>query len=104
METITPEQQYRIKLIESIQYLMKSTDETFTELINLAMIGEFNEIDTEFEEGESVKFDIAYFRNCKDQNVQVLIKQLDDTNERIRWLVNVNGVRDEELDTKVANN
>ena len=84
METITPEQQYRIKLIESIQYLMKSTDETFTELINLAMVGEFSEIDTEFEEGESVKFDIAYFRNCKDQNVQVLIKQLDDTNERIR--------------------
>ena len=56
METITPEQQYRIKLIESIQYLMKSADETFTELINLAMVGEFSEIDTEFEEGESVKF------------------------------------------------
>jgi len=97
METITPEQQYRIKLIESIQYLMKSADETFTELINLAMVGEFSEIDTEFEEGESVKFDIAYFRNCKDQNVQVLIKQLDDTNERIRWLVNVNNIKEEDV-------
>ena len=99
MEDLTPEQNYHIKLIETIIFLIKVTNETFTEIVNLAMNGEFNEID--FEAGEDVKFQLAYFRNCKDQNVQLLLKLLDDTQEKINWLVNVNNATEDEFGVEV---
>ena len=95
MEELTPEQSYRTKLIEAIIYLDKVATETFTEIVNLAMIGEFSEI--EFEEGEEIKFQLAHFRNYKDQNVQVLINHLDETNVKINWLINVNDVKEDEF-------
>lgn len=95
MEELTPEQSYRTKLIEAIIYLDKVATETFTEIVNLEMIGEFSEI--EFEEGEEIKFQLAHFRNCKDQNVQVLINHLDETKAKISWLINVNDVTEDEF-------
>ena len=99
METLTHEQNYRINIIETTIFLLKSRDETFTKIVNLALAGEFSDFDCP--EGEEIDFQLAYFRNCEDQNVQLLLKHLDETQAKIDWLVNVNDVREGELEIEV---
>ena len=101
MEELSPEQNYRFALIESINQLIKSRNEFELRIVNLAMSGEFAEIDALFEVGDVIPADIDYFEHCKDINIQSLLKLYHQTNDLIHTLVNVNNIMEAELDVEV---
>jgi hypothetical protein len=101
MEELSPEQNYRFTLIEAVNQLIKSRNEFDVRIVNLAMSGEFAEIDALFEVGDVIPADMGYFEHCKDINVQELLKLYNQTNDLIHTLVNVNNIKEEELDLEV---
>lgn len=89
---------YRNKLIEAINYLSDCEGEIFTKMLNVAMSGEFKEIDEVFEEGDIYEFDIEQFRNSKDINVEKLVALHDHMNETIESIANLNAIDLEDID------
>lgn len=96
MEVLTPEQNYRFTVIEAIDSLNQTKNELFTKMVNIAMAGEYSDF-----EGDEMPADISYFKNCEDQNVQAMIKQLQNIQDTINYLMNVNNIQDDELGIKI---
>lgn len=94
----TKENSYRNKLIEAVNYLSDCEGEIFTKMLNVAMSGEFKEIDEVFEEGDIYEFDIEQFRNSKDLNVEKLVALHDHINETIESIINLNAIDLEDID------
>lgn len=99
MDELTPEMNYRFTIIEAIDFLNQTKKELFTKLVNTAMAGEYN--DSDFDEGDEITFDISHFQNCKDNNVQTLIKQLKAIQNSVDSLKNDNNIQDDELGIKI---
>lgn len=90
---------YRDYLIKIVAGFDKFLEELDLYIINLAMSGEFSDVDALFEEGDRMRFNIADFENINDQNVQKLIALFDflyDINASIR---NINAISTEETDS-----
>ena len=62
------------------------------------MAGDYAEVNTIFEEGDTFKFDLEMFRETEDQNLQKLISFFDELEILMNSLVNINGITDEEID------
>lgn len=101
MEELTPAQNYRFALIEAINQLIDNRNDIEERMINLAMAGEFAEINDMFEEGDTIPADVEYFKNCKDINVQQLLKLYCTVDDMVPFFMNVNNIREEELDMEV---
>jgi tRNA U34 5-carboxymethylaminomethyl modifying GTPase MnmE/TrmE len=101
MEELTPEQNYRFTLIEAINQLIEARNDLQVKIINLAMAGEFSEINDNFEVGDEIPLDIEYFKNIKDINVQALLKMYHEIDHLINHLFNINKIGEEELDIEV---
>ncbi|WP_028296276.1 hypothetical protein [Olivibacter sitiensis] len=89
---------YREHLIRAVVEFDKFMRELDLHIINLAMSGEFSEVNALFEEGDVMRLDIADFEDIADQNVQKLIKVfrlLHDVNSSIR---NINAISSDEID------
>ncbi len=99
MEELTPEINYRFTVIEAIDFLNQTKNELFVKLVNIAMAGEYG--DLSFGEGDEMPADISYFKNCEDQNVQALVKQLQAIQDIINYLMNVNNIKDDELGIRI---
>ena len=69
----------------------------FTQIVNLAMANELNEIDITFEIGEAFYFDKKHFESMKDKNVQLLLNTLEVFENTIESFININAINDEEL-------
>lgn len=88
---------YRQFLIQSVIELQTMREVLFTQIVNLAMANELNEIDSTFEIGDAFYFDKKHFESMKDKNVELLLNTLKTVENTIESFININAINDEEL-------
>ena len=88
---------YRQQLIESINGLQNIREEIFSQILNLSMSGELNDVDKVFDIDEAYNFDIKHFEDSKDVNVIELLKVFTTIDKTIGTMININLISDEEL-------
>jgi hypothetical protein len=88
---------YRKQLIESVNELQNIREEIFSQILNLSMLREMNDVDKAFDVGEVYDFDIKHFEDSKDVNVIELLKAFKSIEKAIGTLINLNVISDEEL-------
>lgn len=92
------ENSYRDSLYKTTQILGEMGEQLFTNIINLAMSGEMNDFNNEFEIGEVVHYNDADFRDLSDQNIKLIYEVLDVIARVHGSIVNINDLSDEEDD------
>lgn len=90
--------EYRKELITTCKALMVADREIFTAALNLAMSGEFKEVNESFEIGDSFEFEWGYFENCADVNLAKLLETHHSISATLESLININNIKEEELD------
>lgn len=73
---------YKNAIREVCVTLSKSRNEIFTSMINVAMNGEYQEIDKAFANDDMFSFELSHFSDCKDVNFKLLhelIQKLEST-------------------------
>jgi hypothetical protein len=100
MEKLTPELNYRFTIMEAINFLKQTRKELFLKLANIAMSGEFSDIESE--EGDEINLDASFFKDCEDDNINGLYRLLKVTDETIEYLIERNDIKDNELEIKLA--
>ena len=83
---------YKDSLRNSCDAIAKARELVFTAMVNVAMSGEYKDLDEKFEEDEEVLFDTAYFRNCEDLNIQKLLALVDTLEKTYDTMLNINGL------------
>lgn len=83
---------YRNHLINTVNDLVDILMKLDINIINLAMSGEFAEVDAQFEIGDTLRLDVSDFENIEDQNVQQLIRIFHLVFEANNSLRNINGL------------
>jgi len=89
---------YREKLVLTYNHLLEVHEELLTRTINVAMVGELEDINRSFAGGDSFRFDKEMFRDSKDENVKKLIDFHDDLEDLMNSLANINRLTEEELE------
>lgn len=89
---------YREKIILTYRHLQEVHEELLTRIINVAMTGEYAEVNQLFESGDQFRFDKEMFRDTKDQNVKKLLAFHDELEELMNSLANINAIKEEELE------
>ena len=102
MEELTPEQNYRFAVIESINYLKQSKQEVFVKLVNIAMAGKLADFDSLFGEGDDLEFDDMIFEELYDHNISELLRVYRITRDTIKYLQSSNKIADDELDIEIT--
>lgn len=85
---------YKEALTESCMAIATARQEIFSALINVAMCGEYAEIDDLFDIGETVLFDTTYFQHCQDSNLKKLLELVYTLEQTHDTLTNINGLND----------
>ncbi len=94
---------YREQIIETINNLIEARQIIFEQIINLAMSNELNHLEDAFEEGDIYSFSLKHFENMEDENIQNLVKLCKTTEQTIFSLMNLNNVKDEEVNLNEDN-
>jgi hypothetical protein len=89
---------YREKIILSYRVLLKTHEKLQNRIINVGMTGEFAEVNTVFEPGDTYKFDLDQFRGTNDINLNTLLAFFDELENTMNSLANINGITEEELE------
>lgn len=87
---------YRSHLETAPIVLRETVDQLQLIILNLAMSGEFGEINNQFEESDTVVFGYEDFRHVTDYNVQLLYSVTDFVIAKRAELMNVNALEDKE--------
>ena len=95
------EQCYRKMLLNSVNYLIDVRQQLFAEIVNLAMKGEFSDIDDVIDLGYTYEFHLQHFKDSEDINVQKLVELILTLETTVDSLINLNRIEDDEL---TANN
>lgn len=77
-------EQYLDTVKEAVEYLEEIRKELFTKAINVEMFGDLSEVHKAFEVGDSYHFTMEHLENSKDNNVERLVKLIND----IDWVIN----------------
>jgi len=87
---------------ETLKDDLKNLDEVngmiFNSLIPIAMTGELKEWSNSAQIGETHNFPFDLFRNCADNNIQLLVKLIETVDETYQAIKNVNAIEIEEDD------
>tara|TARA_R110002020_G_scaffold381422_1_gene592375 strand:- start:1779 stop:2048 length:270 start_codon:yes stop_codon:yes gene_type:complete len=78
-----PINNYEMILQQTAHDLDRMKRELFTNLINLAMSGELQNINSVFDEGDLFQFELDHFKDIKDINIKTLINLLEQMEETI---------------------
>jgi hypothetical protein len=89
---------YREKIIMTYQELLIMHEELLTRIVNIAMTGEWAEINIMFEAGDKFKFEIDMFRGTNDINLNKLISFFDELENLMNSLVSINGITEAEIE------
>jgi hypothetical protein len=88
---------YRNQIIEVVNKLIDAREIIFNQIVNLAMSNEFGHLHDTFDENDVYTFSLKHFEDIKDVNVQHLVKLCKKTEETIFALMNLNGIKNEEV-------
>jgi hypothetical protein len=89
---------YREQIILTYRALINIHQELSDRIINVGMLGEFDEINEVFKLGETYDFNIDQFRGTGDANLNLLLKMLDELEEVMNSMANINGITEDELE------
>ncbi|WP_312420758.1 hypothetical protein [Epilithonimonas sp.] len=78
------------KVYLTVQDLIISRNNTFDNIVNLAMSGEMNHLADAIDVGDKYTFTLNHFRTVEDKNVQILLQICDNLDDQIKYLVNHN--------------
>lgn len=89
---------YREKIILSYRVQLKTHEKLQDRIINVGMTGEFADVNTVFQPGDTYKFDLDQFRETNDINHNTLLVFFDELENTMNSLANINGITEEELE------
>ncbi len=99
---MTHEEIYRRSLLEALHEIEQVCSNLHTVILNLAMAGEWQEIDNLFEVGESFLPKEGDFRTISDINVKSLFGIVDQLSDTYRSIKNINGIKKKEIERFTA--
>jgi hypothetical protein len=82
---------YKNAVAEACQCLAEARNKLFTAMVNVAMNGEYAELNESFDTGEFFYFEKNHFRDCEDINLMKLYEMVDHIDQTYASLVNLNG-------------
>ena len=82
---------YKNAVAEACQCLAEARNRLFAAMVNVAMNGEYQDLDESFEIGETFYFEKDHFKDCDDINLAKLYELIDNIDEVYGSLVNLNG-------------
>ena len=88
---------YRDKIIMSYKLLLNLHEKLMERIINVAMTGEYEDINKMFQEGDSFQFNIEQFKDTKDVNLNKLVAFYEQLEELMNSLANINKLTEEEV-------
>ena len=88
---------YRDKIIMSYKLLLNLHEKLMERIINVAMTGEYEDINKVFQEGDSFQFNIEQFKDTKDVNLNKLVAFYEQLEELMNSLANINKLTEEEV-------
>lgn len=97
------ENKYRENLIDTVRTLENTLDELHSNIINLAMAGEFSDFDSQCQVGETMTFSREDFRNVDDQNLKMCFELFDKIEQSYTSIINVNAIKRKEIEGKNTN-
>ena len=83
---------YKSALEDACKNLADVREKIFIDLVNVAMSGEYGDLDGKFEIGELVEFMLDDFTGVEDPNVQKLYRLIRDIESCRESLININGL------------
>ena len=83
---------YKNAIREVCVTLSKSRNEIFTSMINVAMNGEYQEIDEAFSDGDIFSFELSHFADCKDVNLKLLHELIQKLESTYSSILNINSL------------
>ncbi|TDN87091.1 hypothetical protein DET49_11445 [Salegentibacter sp. 24] len=89
---------YREKIILSYRVLLKTHQKFQERIINVGMTGEFAEVNTVFQPGDTYNFDLDQFRGTNDINLNTLLALFDELENSMNNLASINGITEKELE------
>ena len=96
-QEIKTEDNYRKSLLETVDYLIEVRGNLMVNTINIAMNNELKEIDEVFEIGQTYEFQIEYFDNSSDTNLQKIVDLIKAIQITVDSIMNINNIDDNEL-------
>lgn len=93
---------YRKFLLKALVTLEETVDNLNIVVLNLAMNGEWNEIDELFANGDTIFTKHEDFRTIEDTNVKQLISAVDKLSETFQSVRNVNAITRKEINRFIA--
>lgn len=91
-----PQDPYRQTIIDSFQHLQEFGDQVFSQALNLAMQNEWQDINEQFDDHETLNFGLEDLAQLHDPNVQKLVTLIYRIDETMASLENINDLSDEE--------
>lgn len=83
---------YKNAVADACQYLAEARNKLFAAMVNVAMNGEYQDLDESFDIGETFYFEKDHFKDCEDINLVNLYKLIDMIDEVHGSLLNLNGL------------
>lgn len=83
---------YKTALANACRSLAEGRKKVFDDLVNVAMSGEYADINDKFETGEIVWFRLEDFREAGDTNIQKLYRIIREIESCRESLININGL------------
>ncbi len=90
----------REQIIETINNLIQCREVIFEQIVNLAAANEYRSLDHSFESGPSYSFSLKHFKDMKDVNIKNLIKLCKRTEKAIFKIMNLNDIKNNEVNLK----
>jgi hypothetical protein len=88
---------YKENIITTINNLIEVREIIFSQIVNLAMSGEFSNLEDAFDQGDMYSFSLKHFETIKDVNVQKIIKLCQTTEESIFTIMDINKISENEV-------
>ncbi len=88
---------YRNKIIKSIETLLNFDEELFINGLNLIMKNELKEVDEVFEIGDVYTFNLNHLSTSSDKNVTLIADLIENVRNTVDTLMNINAIKDEEV-------
>lgn len=90
--------EYRKVIIESCNELLRIDRELLTTSVNIAMNGEYEELNNLFNSGDCFEFEWGYFENSSDSNLEAIISLHKQIRNTLNDIIYRNNILQEELD------
>ena len=89
--------EYRQHLIVGVKELIFLQQQLFSIVLNLLMSGEFQDINSVFETGDTFEFSLEHLKISEDTNVKHLVRTIETIRQTADSLILINNLSEKEL-------